>query len=128
MIPDGHRLSWVRVLVALGVVGVLVVAVLGADRWRAELTALRGDDVSSTFSGYVDVTATPTYAFESPESDATKDVVLSFVVADPEEPCTPTWGGFHDLDEAAAELDLDRRVALLRERGCDATVSLGRLV
>lgn len=127
MIPDGHRLSWARVLVALGVVGVLVVAVLGADRWREELTALRGDDSSSTFSGYVDVTATPRYAFESPESDATKDVVLSFVVADPEEPCTPTWGGFHDLDGAAAELDLDRRVALLRERGGDVTVSFGGL-
>jgi chitinase len=129
MIPEGHRLSWARVVIALVVVGVVAAGAVGAVRWQDEIRAFGGPEerTPSTFSGYVDVTATPRYAFESPSTDAQKDVVLSFVVADHDEPCTPTWGGFHDLDGAAAELDLDRRVALLRERGGDVTVSFGGL-
>ena len=45
------------------------------------------------------------------------DVVLGFVVADPDDACTPSWGGAYTLDEAATGLDLDRRIARYRERG-----------
>ena len=46
-----------------------------------------------TFAGYVDVTAVPSYSFETPADPALQDVVLSFIVASPGAPCTPSWGG-----------------------------------
>ncbi len=83
--------------------------------------------IPSGFSGYVDVTATPRYAFEAPVSKEAENVVLSFVVADPKDPCTPSWGAAYSLDEAASALDLDRRVARLQQLGGTAAVSFGGL-
>ncbi len=53
--------------------------------------------------------------------------MLGFVVAGREagQQCTPTWGTYHTLDEAAVALDLDRRVAQLRGQGGDAIISFG---
>ncbi|MCG2797041.1 MAG: glycosyl hydrolase family 18 [Cellulomonas sp.] len=79
----------------------------------------------STFSAYVDVTAWPTYAFETPAGPAQSDVTLAFVVADPDAACTPSWGGYYTLDGAASELDLDRRIAQLRSTGGQVRVSFG---
>ncbi len=73
----------------------------------------------------MDVTLTPTYQFQDPTSNPARDVALGFVVADPSDPCTPSWGGYYDLDEAADELELDRRIAQLRAAGGDALVSFG---
>ena len=50
------------------------------------------DAIPSIFSGYVDVTATPRYAFEEPVSKEAAKVVLSFIVADAKNACTPGWG------------------------------------
>ena len=52
-------------------------------------------------------------------------LALSFVVADPGEPCTPSWGGYYSLDAAGETLDLDRRISQLRAAGGDVMVSLG---
>ncbi|MDN4481783.1 glycosyl hydrolase family 18 [Demequina muriae] len=79
----------------------------------------------STFSGYVDVTATPSYAFETPDGPAQSDVTLAFVVSDTQDPCVPSWGAYYSLDSAAADLELDRRVRQLREVGGDVRVSFG---
>ncbi len=77
------------------------------------------------FAGYVDVTATPSYAFETPRSSHDGHMLLSFVVADPNEPCTPSWGGAYTLDEAQGTLDLDRRIARVQQQGGEAMISFG---
>lgn len=77
------------------------------------------------FGPYVDVTATPSYAFEKPTSEANKNVVLSFVVADPNSACSPSWGGSYSLEQAYQELDLDRRLVRFAQLGGEAVVSFG---
>jgi chitinase len=39
--------------------------------------------------------------------------------------CTPSWGAAYSLDGAAQSLDLDRRIARLRQQGGDVMVSFG---
>jgi len=118
-----RRLSPWRVVVAL----VLTTAVISggvvfAQSWWSQATTTVA---KPWFAGYVDVTATPSYAFEVPVSKAARDVVLSFVVADADNACTPSWGSVYTLDEAATSLDLDRRVARLEQQGGEAIVSFG---
>ena len=120
---SGRRLSVVRLLIATVVVGALAAGgFYGAQWWTAQA------DTGSTkpwFGGYVDVTATPRYAFEEPRSSRGKNVVLSFIVAGRDGGCTPTWGAAYGLDAAASQLDLDRRIARLRQRGGAVAVSFG---
>lgn len=119
-----RRLSPLRLLVAV----VATAAVIGAGVfWVRGLVAdaLAPAVQPAWFASYVDVTATPEYAFESPASDAQSNVVLSFVVADPASACTPSWGGAYSLDDAATSLDLDRRIARLEQNGGFAAVSFG---
>jgi len=122
----GRRLSPLRVV--LGVI--IVAAVAGGTFFGLKIFGSAQADTAYTpwFAGYVDVTATPAYAFETPKEKADRDVVLSFIVADAEEPCTPTWGSAYTLDEASHELDLDRRLARLRQEGGQAIVSFGGLL
>ena len=121
----GRKLSLVRVL-ALGVAAgaVVVGAGYGWNGFEDSRAAAAG---SSGFAGYVDVTATPTYAFEQPASDEAANVVLSFIVADPADGCTPTWGATQTLGEAEMNLDLDRRIARLVGDGGEVSVSFGGL-
>jgi chitinase len=85
------------------------------------------------YAGYVDVTSTPRYAFEDPAVTADRDVVLGFVVASSSSAsagstsaaCTPSWDATQTLDGASTSLDLDRRIARLRQRGGDVIVSFG---
>lgn len=79
------------------------------------------------FAAYVDVTATPTFSFEQLGNTNTKDVVLSFIVASHDNACTPTWGDTFTMDQATATLDLDRRVARLRQLGGNVAISFGGL-
>lgn len=76
---------------------------------------------------YVDVTLTPTYAFQDRAANPARNVVLGFVVAgkDSGGACTPTWGTYASLAGAARSMDLDRRVAQVRGQGADAIVSFG---
>ncbi|WP_382308506.1 chitinase [Herbiconiux sp. UC225_62] len=118
----GKRLSPLRVIIAAAGIAALS---LGAFVAVQSLDSAQADGVSPWFAGYVDVTATPTYAFETPVSPEDGDVVLSFVVASPDDPCVPTWGAAYTLDGASKDLDLDRRLARLRQAGGDAVVSFG---
>ena len=120
---NGRRLSVVRVgavivVVALAVTGV----VIGLRVKEAEANAA---PVSSLFAPYVDVTATPQYAFEDATGSTPHSAILSFVVSSLTEPCTPSWGGAYSLADAADGLSLDRRVARLRQLGGEVTVSFG---
>ncbi|MFE4196498.1 chitinase [Paenarthrobacter sp. NPDC056912] len=121
----GRKLSWIRLSVLLAVVALVAGAALVSWRTYADTRAAAASP--SVFTGYVDVTATPRYAFEQPVTENTKSVVLSFIVADAKDGCTPSWGSFYSLDAAASDLDLDRRIARLRQTGGDIAVSFGGL-
>lgn len=79
----------------------------------------------SWFAGYVDVTATPALDFDAPATSAGRDVILAFIVGAGNGSCTPTWGSELTLDQASTSLDLDRRIARLRQLGGRIGVSFG---
>lgn len=119
-----RRLSIPRVLIATFVTLGLVAVSIFAVRW---VQASAEETAAPWFAGYTDVTATPTFAFEEPTSVEAKNVVLSFIVADPTAGCTPSWGAAYSMAEAASSLDLDRRVARLQQRGGEIAISFGGL-
>lgn len=118
-----RRISVTRLLVVLA--GVAAVSVL-ATAWVSDIAA-SGDTKATpvSFAPYVDVTLTPTLHFEDPSVQPASSVILGFIVADPADPCRPSWGTFYGLDAAGRALDLDRRIVRLRERGGSAIVSFG---
>lgn len=119
----GRRLSPVRLTILLAVVAALATAgVLGMRTWEDTQQAERSQP---WFGAYVDVTATPVHAFENPTGPADRNVVLGFVVAADPTTCEASWGTFHSLEEARDDLDLDRRIARLRQSGGDVVVSFG---
>lgn len=125
--PDrftGLRFSWLRLGVLL-----VVCAVVAGVAWHQLSSARDAAQAEASddpwFAAYVDVTATPTYAFEAADDESAQDVVLSFVVAAAPDRCEPTWGAAYTLDEAAVSLDLDRRIQRLRDQGHDVVVSFG---
>jgi chitinase len=107
--------------------GLAVATILGCViffwTWRSGLTT--GAANQTWFAGYVDVTVSPPYAFEQASAPGTKDVVLAFLVASPQDLCAASWGGGYGLDEAGTELGLDKRISVLRARGGSAAVSFG---
>lgn len=103
-------------LVVAGIGGVLV--------WRLTSEA-NGSLEPPWFSGYVDVTVVPQYAFETPMGEGTKNVTLAFVVAMAGQPCTPSWGSTYNLDAAKNSLKLEERIAKLRSNGGAFAVSFG---
>jgi chitinase len=117
-----RRLSIPRLIVALIVTaGVVTGAVFGVQ-W---MSASAETKAQAWFAGYADVTATPSFAFESPTSKSGKNVVLSFIVSTPGDACAPSWGAAYSLDDAAGSLDLDRRIARLQQGGGDIAISFG---
>lgn len=119
---DGRRLSPLRLLAAL----VLVAAIIGGGLFGVQWWAAQAvpEGAKPWFGGYVDVTAEPAYPFEQPQKGA-PNAVLSFIVASRTSVCTPTWGTAYTLPAAAAGLDLDRRIARLRQLTGDVAVSFG---
>lgn len=118
-----RRLSKRRVTIAVLAVGAIVAG--GVYAGASAASNISTATTSPWFGGYVDVTNTPTFAFEAATNDSARNVVLSFIVADPAEPCDPSWGAAYSLDEAAAQLDLDRRIVRLERAGGEAIVSFG---
>lgn len=80
------------------------------------------------FAAYVDVTAKPTYAFEQAGRTSAHNLVLSFIVSSKKDACTPSWGSYYNLNQANAELDIDRRIARLRQQNGNVVVSFGGLL
>jgi len=122
-IVSGRRLSWPRLGLLVGAIA--AIAFVSLSGWRLfqdSQAASRGD---RWFAAYVDATVTPTLDFEEPPSKGAGDVVLSFVVAAKDEPCTPSWGAAYSLDAASQDLDLDRRIARLRQNDGSVMVSFG---
>lgn len=118
-----RRLGFWRV--SLAAIIVLVLTAGGWGGWQYFNATRAVASYDPWFASYVDVTATPSVAFESPTKATRKNVVLSFIVAAKNDACTPTWGAAYTLDEASESLDLDRRIARLKQLGGDATISFG---
>lgn len=114
-------------IAAVVVIGISYSGTYAFADWQETRAASFSD--GPWFAGYVDVTSTPTYAFEKRGAGAVSDnVMLAFIVASPSEPCTPTWGGYYTLDGAAARLDLDRRIARLQQQGGKIAISFGGML
>ncbi|MEO5723604.1 MAG: chitinase [Ilumatobacteraceae bacterium] len=117
-----ERLSWTRLAIVVAVIALI------AGATAVGIKAASGEDPRPQHSWsvpYVDVTLTPTYEFQNPQSNPARDIALAFIVADPKEPCSPSWGGAYSMDEASRQLELDRRITQLRAAGGDAMVSFG---
>jgi len=111
-------------LAILIVAGAITGGVFGMDLWRFSQS-----DTSSKpwFASYVDVTSTPTFAFEQIGETPHRDAILSFIVSSPSDACTPSWGGAYTLSQASDTLDLDRRIARLQQQNGNVAVSFGGL-
>lgn len=121
----GKRLSPWRVMLGILIaIGVGVAIYFGVNAVSDRVVI---DPNQPWFAAYVDTTLTPADDFETPATEADQFVVLGFVVAAGPEQCEPSWGGAYTLDTAARDLDLDRRIARLRQQGGDVVVSFGGL-
>lgn len=119
-----RRLSPWRVSFAILIVAGLVSGcVFAAQNWQA-LTDPSGP-AAPWFASYVDVTASPTFAFEQTGATKNHDIILSFIVAKNASTCEPSWGTAYTMDEAHDTLDLDRRIARLRQQGGNIAISFG---
>ncbi len=117
-----RRLSWLRIA---GFVLMLAAATAGVVGFRNRSEPSVVAAPISSFMPYVDVTATPQFAFEDATKSASANLVLGFVVGSKAVACDPSWGAAYSLDEAATAMDLDRRIARLRQRGGQVAVSFG---
>ena len=122
LLPEEPRrkLSLLRCLVAL-----CLVAAVGGGGYlavRRQLTPL--PTIRTTwFAPYVDVTATPTYQFQTESADPARQAILGFVVSGPG--CTPSWGGAYTLAQANQSLALGSRIAQLQQDGAQVIASFG---
>jgi chitinase len=120
--PPPPRLSLLRVLLAL----VVLAGVAGSAAYAISRQPTRAAAISPPrFAPYVDVTLTPTYAFQSPAANPVQRVVLGFVVAAPGQPCAPSWGGYYTPAAAESALDLDQRVRQVEAQGGLPAISFG---
>lgn len=120
---SSYKLSWLRVLLACMIFG-LSATTLGYG-WQQHQEYKYLATIEPWFAPYVDVTSTPQYAFEQLGSTKTPDVMLAFIVSLHDDPCQPAWGSVYSLDEAAASLDVDRRIARLQQQGGRVAISFG---
>jgi chitinase len=105
----------------------LAALAIGGALWikRTSSASATTASVAPWFAPYVDVTLTPTYAFQSPAANPVGNVALGFIVAGHAAPCTPSWGGYYTLDQAATNLNLDARIAQVKAQGGAPMVSFG---
>ena len=116
------RLSWGR----LGIVALVLGFVSGAGFLVFRDAAASPTALERSWSvPYVDVTLTPAYEFQDPRTNPARDIALAFIVADPTDDCTPSWGGAYTMPAASRHLELDRRITQLRASGGDVMVSFG---
>ncbi|MGO1735036.1 MAG: chitinase [Leucobacter sp.] len=109
---------------SIATVVAIALALAGFVTWN--YTQQNSGTADRWFGGYVDVTATPSYEFESMGESAYQNLVLSFIVSDDGQ-CAPSWGDYYSPEEAATGLDLDRRVARVTASGHEIVLSFGGL-
>src|SRR5690349_4370642 len=118
-----RRLSPWRVMLALFIlVSLPAGAVFALQQWHTSRPTVSN---KPWFASYVDVTATPAFAFEQMGTTSNRDAVLSFIVSSPVDTCTPSWGAAYTLSQATGLLDLERRIARLQQQGGSVAISFG---
>ena len=124
----GRRLSSLRLIVLLAILaGFVMGGFYGGQRVLAMSGFGRTAEHQPWFAPYVDVTATPTFDFQNMGQTTHQDAVLAFIVSDPSNVCTPSWGGVYTLAQAGSTLNLDSRIARLQQQGGSVAVSFGGL-
>ncbi len=122
--PPSPEISPIRVAVLL-----VVLAALAFGVWRLISDGTSAADARSDavpiYEPYVDVTQTPIYPFQLPSANPVAGVYLAFIVSDPSQPCTPSWGAYYTLEQAERSLDLAARTAQLRKQGGSVMISYG---
>lgn len=104
---------------------IILIGIVTIFSFRREVVAkFQKSDHQPWYASYVDATLTPLYEFEKYDHN----VVLSFIVASEEDPAKASWGGYYSLEEASVTLELDRKIARLRQKGGEVIVSFGGLL
>lgn len=119
----GRKLSFPRLI--LLIFFVVAAGFLIRKTWHEKENIIINTNFKPWFAPYVDATSKPTYAFEQLGSTNKSEVILSFIVSSNDDPCLPSWGTYFTLDEAYVSLDLDRRIARLRQQGGNVAISFG---
>lgn len=118
-----RRLSPWRVMFAIFILISLSVGTFFVrQQWQASQPTVSN---KPWFASYVDVTATPAFAFEQSNTTSNRDAILSFIVSSPMDACIPSWGGAYTLSQAAGSLDLERRIARLQQQNGSVAISFG---
>jgi chitinase len=122
--PPPRQLSAVSVVVFLAALAALAI---GGALWikRTSSAGATTASVAPWFAPDIDVTLTPTYAFQAPAASPVGNVALGFIVAGHTDVCTPSWGDYYTLDQAAGGLNLDARIAPLKAEGGRPMLSFG---
>src|SRR3972149_5711821 len=122
-----RKLSLFRLILALAVAAGIYYA--SSTSWNSLKQSIANASIKPWFAPYVDVTSTPRYGFEQyGDTPSQKNIVLAFIVTSADDACTPSWGGAYSLDDAGTKLDLDRRIALYRQKGGNLAISFGGLL
>lgn len=119
-IYPGRRFSFFRLTIAIVTALALI---FGAWVWISFTNTASKKLPSPWFGGYIDVTGTPSYTFESDLGDPYNNVVLGFVTAR-QGSCVPGWSSY-TLDDASRQFDLDSRIAQTQRSGRSVTISFG---
>ena len=128
--PDGpypddqptRKLSVLRIFMAL-----VLLAGLGFGSYTLARRHLSNEvTIQKTwFAPYVDVTLPPVYQFQSTSADPARQTVLGFVVDQPGQSCTPSWGAAYSLIQADQSLAVASRIAQMQQDGAQPIVSFG---
>ena len=126
-VPAPRRPGRSRRLVIAATAALGSVAALGAATvlpTPVPATAAVAATGPTVFAPYVDATEWPPFAFDDPGTSPSTNVTLGFIVAASATSCAPSWGTYYSLD-TATQIDLDGKIARLRARGGDVSVSFG---
>lgn len=123
---EPRRAPLLRMFILFAViVGLSVTSCAGVDGAKEVEARDSSSKPMPWFAGYVDITVPSAYEIDKPPVPAAASAILSFIVAHPDNGCVPSWGGYHNLEEAETKIDLDSRISRLRENGGDIVISFG---
>lgn len=109
--------GWARAPIGLLVLAVCLTTTLSCGKAAAGLR-------EPWFGGYTQLTMNPTTDMEAEAAEFDR-TVLAFVVADPDDGCSPSWIDGITVEEASETLRLNQQIAGLRHDGGDVVISFG---
>ncbi len=118
-----RKISFLRLFILLGIITAAGLLYLNIGQIIPKTVGKEKVKEKPWFAAYVDVTLMPQFDFEQVEGN----LVLSFVVASDKD-SSPSWGNAYSLDDAKTSLDLERRIARVRQNKGDVVISFGGLI